>query len=787
LWIGTSDRGLLHIHPGRIDIFAQSDGLSGDFITALFIDREGSIWVATDGGLDRFRVPGVATLSLNQGLSNASVLSILADRDGSIWLSTRRGLNRWNSGQITIFSKSVAQVERSVPGMTGSDKREGKLNGTYPGSLFQDSRGRIWISTLREFGYLEDGRFVPLKAVPGGAVYSIAEDAAGNMWIANKDLGLIQLLRGVRVQQIPWTRLGHQDPAMALAVDPLRGGLWVGFYQGGLAYFADGQVHASYSAADGLGEGRVNDLRFDSDGTLWAATEGGLSRLKNGRIATLTSKNGLPCDPAHWVMEDDAHSFWLYTTCGLVRLARSELAAWADAVDKNEDVKRTIHAMVLDSSDGVRSLEDNGGYTPHVAKSADGKLWFLPSDGVSVIDPLHLPFNKLPPPVRIEQITADRKTYDAAFDVTGDVTSAVQGRLRLPPLIRDLEIDYTALSFVAPEKVLFRYKLEGWDSDWQDVGNRRQAFYSNLPPRHYRFRVLACNNNGVWNETGTFLDFSIAPAYYQTTWFRALCMVAFLAWLWGIYRLRLRQVARKFNLGLEARVSERTRIARELHDTLLQSFQGLLLRFQTVSNQLPAGKPKQTLDSAINQAAQAITEGRDAVQGLRASTVESNDLAVAIRTLAEELSGEATNPNGAVCDVGVEGTPRELHPILRDEVYRIAGEALRNAFRHAGARRIGVVLHYDERLFRLKVQDDGKGIDSMHLAQDGRLGHYGLHGMRERAKLLGGKLAVRSQLGSGTEVDLTISASNAYEPAASRGGRSWFAEKFSGKNTERNS
>ena len=275
------------------------------------------------------------------------------------------------------------------------------------------------------------------------------------------------------VEQIPWARLGRKDFAYALLPDPVQGGLWLGFCQGGVAYFKDGQVRASYAVADGLGEGRVENLQLDRDGTLWAATEGGLSRVKDGRVATLTSKNGLPCDTVHWVMEDDDHSFWLYTACGLVRIARPELDAWV------ADSKRTIQTTVFDSSDGVRSHADTvSGYSPRVAKSTDGKLWFLPGDGVSVIDPRHLPFNKLPPPVHIEQITADRKTYDASSN------------LRLPALTRDLEIDYTALSLVAPEKIRFKYKLEGHDRDWKDVGNERKAFYTNLRsaqlplPRH---------------------------------------------------------------------------------------------------------------------------------------------------------------------------------------------------------------------------------------------------------------------------------------------------------------
>jgi len=276
-------------------------------------------------------------------------------------------------------------------------------------------------------------------------------------------------------------------------------------------------------------------------------------------VVTLTNKNGLPCDAVHWVIRDNDHSFWLYMPCGLVRVARSELDAWAAAVDKDKDATRTIQATVFDSSDGVQSHRGTGGFSPLVARSADGRLWFLPFDGVSVADPHHLPFNKLPPAVHIEQITADRKTYDvssveAPFRAASPGEAGLyNGRLRLPARVRDLEIDYTALSFVAPEKVLFRYKLEGWDRDWQDAGNRRQAFYTNLSPGNYRFRVRACNNSGVWNEAGAFLDFSVAPAYYQTTWFRLVCGAAFLALLGALYRLRLRQVARQYNIRLEER------------------------------------------------------------------------------------------------------------------------------------------------------------------------------------------------------------------------------------------
>jgi signal transduction histidine kinase/ligand-binding sensor domain-containing protein len=757
LWIGTSDRGLVHVHQGRTDVFATSDGLSGEDVYALFEDREGNIWVATINGLHRFRDFAVATLNERQGLSNDTVGSVLADRDGSVWISTYGGLDRWENGHLVVPR-------------TGGRKPDGKLNGHSPASLFQDRGGRIWVSTSRGIGYLQNDRFISVSGVPGGNVLSIVEDTAENLWIADEPNGLIHLLRGRQVERMPWSALGHKDHASVLAADQVQGGLWLGFFLGGIAYWRDGQVRASYTTSDGLGEGHINYLRLDQDGTLWAATEGGLSRLKNGRIATLSSKNGLPCDTVHWMMGDDAHSFWLYTACGLLRIDRAEIDNWIAAVDQNQEAKRMIRATVFDSSDGVRIVAMAGHYSPQVARSADGTLWFPTLGGVNVIDPAHLPFNRVPPPVHIEQVIADRKTYD--------VTSDGNAQLRVPPLVRDLQIDYTALSLTAPEKVFFRYKLEGRDRDWQDAGNRRQAFYNDLPPGNYRFRVRACNNSGVWNEAGTFLNFAVVPAYYQTAWFRLSSLAAFLALLVGLYRLRLRQLARQFNLRLEGRVTERTRIARELHDTLLQSFQGVLMKFSAVTYLLPdrPAEAQKTLESVVEQARQAITEARDAVQGLRSSTVISNDLARTISTLAEELAPDQTGSDCPEFRVQVEGKSRDLAPLIRDEVYRIAGEALRNAFRHAQARRVEVEICYDRRQLRLRVRDDGKGMAPEVLGEGKRPGHHGLPGMRERAQLVGGKLAVWSELNRGTEVELTIPASLAYAqlPVARR----WM---FSGK------
>ena len=335
--------------------------------------------------------------------------------------------------------------------------------------------------------------------------------------------------------------------------------------------------------------------------------------------------------------------------------------------------------------------------------------------------------------------------------------------------------EFAALSYVDPQRNQYRYMLEPLDRSWNRVDpQRRLATFTTLPAGHYTLRVQGSNNRGLWNEGGVTLRLEVLPPWWSTTWFRTACAGVLLALAWAGYQLRVQHLHHQFDMTLEARVGERTRIARELHDTLLQSFHGLLLRFQTASYLLPErpAEAKQELDSAIEYAANAITEGRDAVQGLRASTVDGNDLALAIRTLGDELAtGASVHPTPAF-RVGVEGYARDLRPLVRDEIYKIAAEALRNSFRHGEAGRVEVEIRYDSDEFRLRVRDDGKGIDQAVLAAQGIEGHYGLRGMPERAALIGGKLAVWSEVGAGTEVELRIPASAVYATARRR---SWWS------------
>ncbi|MBV8071341.1 MAG: hypothetical protein JO270_15640 [Acidobacteriaceae bacterium] len=734
LWIGTVERGLIHVYQGRTDVFSRSDGLSGDVVLSLFEDREGNIWAASTGGLDRFRELPVSTISVKQGLSSDATGSVLAARDGSVWIGAHDGLTRWKNEQTTIFRKTNGLPDDFIQ------------------SLFQDHRGQIWVATAHGLAYFNEGRFITTNAIPGGELHSIAGDKAADLWVSESK-GLFHLMNARLVELFPWSELGRHEQASVALCD--ERGVWLSFWtDGGVAYFRDGKVRGSYTPADGLGAGHVVDLHFDHDGALWAATQdGGLSRLKDGRITTLTSRNGLPCDAIHWTIEDDERSYWLYTACGLVRIRRSELESWI------ADPRRRIETTVWNAADGVR-LRSNAAtpYSPRVAKSTDGKLWFVTGEGVQVVDPRHLVANNVRPPVHIEQIVADHKIYWQSLPGI-EITNVT-----LPPLVHDLQIDYTALSLVAPEKVHFKYKLEGQDTDWREVVNDREVQYSNLPPRQYRFRVVASNNSGVWNQRGDTLDFSVAPAYYQTNWFRSLCAAIFLALLWAAYQRRVWQL----HMASEARLNERMRIARDLHDHLLQTVQGFMLRLQAVNEMIPPGRAKNEFEETLQIGDRAIIEGRRTVQDLR-SVSSTSDLAQALRGLGDELA----SGDGATFRLVLEGPVRALHPIVRDEVYSIAREALRNAFKHAGATHIEAEISFGERRLCLRILDNGKGI-TPEIGEQGRAGHYGLAGMRERARQIGSKLIILSRGGTGTEVELSVPGSMAYAKPPGRSRFMWF-------------
>ena len=739
LWVGTIGKGIFRIRGDVVEHYGRTEGLSGDTVAVLFEDREGILWAATTNGVDSFRDPRIVTYSALEGLATDAVAGVLAARDGSIWVA--------NSGSL----------DHIVNGRVSSIRSGSGLPGHQVASMLEDHVGNLWVGVDDGLYLFKNGHFRRLPEPnhqPLGLVVGITEDIDGNIWA--ECAGKLRRLVRIRDFQVVEEFTSAQVPAGHTLVPDPDGGIWIGTLKGDLVRFLHGVLETFSTQTKG--DPVSHQLIANADGLVLAASGDGLVGLRQGKVQKMTKKNGLPCESVISFLEDNAKRWWLYTGCGVVELSAADLQRWwlnPDAV---------VPTRVYDVLDGA--LPNQPSFNS-AARSTDGRIWFATGFVVQMVDPSKL-FAKVPPAANpyVESLIVDRKEFEAGDD------------LKIPPHPRDLQIDYTSPTFLIPQRVKFRYRLDGYDRDWHDAGTRRQAFYTDLPPGKYSFRVIASNSDGVWNDKPAQLDLYVAPAYYQTNWFRTLVACLFLVLLWAAYQWRVRHLHHQFEITLDARVNERTRIARDLHDTLLQSFHGLLLSFQTVSQLLPERpvEAKASLDGAIEQAAEAITEGRDAVQGLRDSTLQGNDLALAISTLAEELATDSSN-NRPAFRVAVEGESRNLHPILRDETYKIAAEALRNAFRHSRARQIEVEIRYDNEYFRLRVRDDGKGIDSAILSRQGTEGHYGLPGMRERATILGAKLTVWSEVDAGTEVELRVPAGVAYATARKS---SWLSRTFVG-------
>ena len=725
LWVATDAAGVVRIHGDGVERYRHTDGLSGDSVWALFEDREGIVWAGTTSGLDSFRDPRVVTFSAVHGLGKDLAAGILASRDGTLWVANNGSLDRIRNGTVTSIGRSHG------------------LPGSQVAAMLEDRAGNIWVGVDDGLYLFKDGRFRRLAErdhQPLGMVVGMAEDIDGSVWAACGRPRKLVRIRDFQVSDV--FRAPHiPDGSHHLAPDP-RGGIWIATSAGDVVLMRNGTVETTVRL-DPRSSPLNRHIVAGADGSVLVSSENGLLGWRAGKVQRMTTKNGLPCDFVIAFVQDRQKQWWLYTRCGVVNFSDAELQKWwanPEAMTRNR---------VYDAFDGA---QPNIGSFNAAASTSDGRVWFSSGVVVQMLDPSRMSEPARPAAASIESVIVDRKEFAAV------------GNLEVDPHPRELQIHYTSPTFSIPQKVRFRYKLDGYDDDWREVGPRRQAFYTELPPGTYTFRVIASNSEGVWNETAATLAFAVAPAYYQTTWFRLLSAATLLALPWAVYQWRVRQVENRFELTLEARVGERTRIARELHDTLLQSFHGLLLRFQTASYLLPArpDEAKDKLDLAIEQAAKAITEGRNAVQGLRASTVERNDLAVAIRTLGDELAGDARAQPPPTFQVTVEGHPRDLYPILRDDIYKTAAEALRNAFRHAQAGRIEVDIRYDDDQFRLRVRDDGKGIEPKVLATEELEKHFGLRGMPERAALIGGTLAVWSEVGVGTEVELRLPAGIVY-------------------------
>jgi len=719
LWIGTDNAGLYRVVQGRTEHYRSTDGLTGESVNALFEDNEGDIWVATAGGLDRFRDLKVTTYSSREGLSADLVNAVVGRRDGSVWLSNLHSLDSIKDGVVTSI--------RAGSGLPGSEA----------GPLFEDHAGVLWVGIDEALFVYDHGRFTEM--MPGYrkqnfSIRAITEDRSGMVWAMN-DAGRLFGFRSGKLER------ELTDGAVGFAVTPAiapdaKDGIWLlAKNQDFVHVGSDGSSRVPFHRAPNAAN--VYSMIALDDGSILAGSAIGVAAVRDGRAATFGVDNGLPCAHVWSLIQDAAGRLWLYTECGVVVIERQDwLDWWANPAGR-------VHPRVIDSLEGAQPA--NAFFTSTSTRSTDGRLWFANSSVAQCVDPSVLKGKPHIPPIHIEKVLADQRTYPLPA-------------AHLPPNPKSVQVDYTAPSFALSSKIRFRYRLLGHDDDaWVDAGSRRQAFYTDLSPGSYRFEVDASDSDGNWANRPTQLDLDVATTFYQTKWFMAACIVAIGASAWLLYVMRVRRLMSRIQMRVEARIGERERIARDLHDTLLQGLLSASMQLSIARGQLPTDAKAKPLVTRVGELLQQmIEESRNTVRGLRIRDLV--DLEQAISQVPRDLGLDAK----AAVEIVSTGARRPLRRAIRDEVYWIVRESIANALRHAEASKIETELEYSAHRFRCVVRDDGKGFDSVLLGA-GAGNHWGLSGMAERAKRIEATLNVLTAKGAGTEIELSIPARVAYE------------------------
>lgn len=720
-WFG-GEPGVVRIalREGRVEThpFTSRQGLSGNEPIAAFTDREGNVWISTESGLDQFRPSRMREIVLPDSMADARPLA--AGPGGELWIDTS-------------FLRDVHDTPR--------DYGPARTRDTIVHQLHRDRHGDILFGTYSRLWKLDGFARIPVPLPPEvealtlQPIYAIARDHEDGLWVSIGRRGAWRMKDGA------WVRHGgvaglKDFQTTAIVAGPDRR-LWFGSVNNALAVLRDGAARR-FGAAEGIDIGAVLSILPDAGGA-WLGGDEGLARFDGRRALRIQGEDGEQFQGGTGLVREPGGRLWINGARGLAAIEDGELRkALADPAYR-------VRYRRYDEHDGLRGAPGVLYPSPSMVRTPDGHLVISTTGGVFHLDPARLVSNRTAPPVLVTGLSDGARRYPLSAPVS------------LPAAPESVRIDYTALSLALPQRVRFQYRLEGVDSGWQDAGNRRAAFYTRLGPGDYRFRVRAANEDGVWNEEGAQLRFTIAPTVFQRWWFQLACALALVLLVYALHRLRLRIALRRLGRSFEARVAERERIARDLHDTLLQSVQGLILHFRRIALRTPDNAPTRPLmQEALALATEVLEEGRDKLGGLR-TAVDSADLAGLLETHGRRLSAQ----HGAAFALRQDGRVRRLRAPVLDELLAIAREAVRNAFLHAQAGRIEVALHYGERELALEVRDDGVGIEAA--AQDGRAGHWGIPGMRERAAELGATIELRSAPARGCAWQLRLPARLAYE------------------------
>ncbi len=724
LWVGTNRNGLYQLDQTQLKTSKLISKADED-VSAIYQDSENQLWIGTFlNGLYKFRPPRIQTFSVSDEAAKNYVSAVFQDKSGNLWFGSPDGLNQIKDGAVINVS-----ISDKIPGSVGT--------------IAEDKDGNIWVGGNGIFKY--DGEkythFTSKDGLSKDYVFSMIGDRDGNIWVGTYD-GLNLFKSGKFT--VFTKKDGLVDGYILSLFEDREGAIWIGTREG-VSRYKDGKF-TNWTTADGIANNRIFAFYEDRDGAMWIGTSGGgMNRLKDGKLTTITSRDGLYDSLAFAILEDDSGNFWMSGNKGIYRASRAELNDFADGKIK------AVSSFSYGTADGMLSRECNGA-NPAGWKTRDGNLWFPTIAGLVKVDARELNF--APPKVLIEQIQIDGKLQpENEF-------------LEINPNQENTEIKFTAISWQRPQQIKFKYRLENLDKDWIDVGTRRTAYFSRLPAGEYTFRVIADNGDGVWNLEGETLLLKVLPPFYATWWFRLFTIFIIGAILFTIYRRRVANFRQKqaqqeeFSRRLiNAHESERSRIAAELHDSIGQSLAMIKNRAIFGTMKVTDEETKEHLEHITAQTSQTINEVREISYNLRPYLLDRLGLTQAIRSLLDEIAD--------LHQIKVETRINDIDGLFDKEremsVYRIIQESLNNVIKHADASVVSVLVEKKEKILTISIEDNGKGFDTNRTKNDDvHKGGFGLLGMSERIKMLGGKYSIASKIGRGTKININVVLSKTY-------------------------
>ena len=728
LWIGTN-AGLVRWEAGKIDRFPVTDALATASILTVMEDREGDLWVGSEtDGLQVLRDQRFRTLDTRTGLSSDRITTVVEDGAGKLWVGTREdGLN--------VLGREADGVSWRA---LGTFTVENRLASNVILSLAVARGGDLWVGMPDGLTHIHGDQvdtFTSADGLPDDFIRSLLIDTDGSLWIGTRR-GLAHWSLGksgsamVGIKTYTKENGLGSDLVGAMARDA-RGDLWVATLAG--LSRLHGDTIQTFTTADGLSSNVVTALLPRGDGTLLVGTQEHGWDVWNGQKFSPGRNDGLGRTSIHAILDDGSGHLWFATGNGIARCDCDETGGMVGTGSCS-------HWIEFGTADGLRSRETATNSHPSAWRSRDGKLWFATPKGLVEVDPAHFPVNATPPPVALERFQVDDVTQ-TLHGADSSLTVAA-GRVHF-------EFDYAGLSFVEPQKVRYRYMLEGFDHDWTDAGTRRQAYYTNIPPGRYTFRVQAANNDGIWNTSGAALSFELKPHFYQTLWFYALLLLALAGAVFLVLKRRLYVAEREF----KAVLGERSRIAREIHDTLAQGYVGVSVQLEVLAELLRQHKTEDAgtqLDQTRNYVRHGLADARQSIWALRTPDASETTLPVKLRRMAE-----AAESGGLTSRFSLFGAYRPLPADTESELVRVAQEAIHNVKKHACASELRVQLEYGPEMVALEVSDNGRG-GALEQAGEASAGHFGLTGMKERAAAIGGMLELSSARGEGTTIRLSV-------------------------------